>query len=335
MSGIDRMKRRLLREVVQENLDTVRGVRRTPVRRRLGAALWLLRSSLLFLPLAVFLSATLFLHGPAQGYAGQKAAVPLQIPPERVPVAVEKAAANLPVPISPALLSLAVRRIVIDPGHGGGDHGAEARGGPPEKEVALEIALQVRALLQSRAFEVVMTREADQGLTLARRADVANAAAADLFVSVHLNWIVGQPSCGVETYYLGPTDDPLLKDLAMAENRTSGYNLADFRRLFESVYVGVRQNESRHLAQDVQGNLFNSLSSVRPGLQNRGVKTAPFVVLMGTTMPGILAEVSCLSSAEEAALLRESSYRQRIAEALATGIESYARGLSKPGQKGN
>jgi N-acetylmuramoyl-L-alanine amidase len=335
MSGINRMKRRLLREVVQENLDTVRGVRRTPARRRLGAALWLLRSSLLLLPVATFLSATLFLHGPAQGYAAPRPAAPAQNPPARVPVAVEKAGGSLPTPIDPSLLSLGVRRIVIDPGHGGDDRGAEARSGLPEKEVALEIALRLRTLLQSRAFEVVMTREADQGLSLARRADVANAAAADLFVSVHLNWIVGQPACGVETYYLGPTDDPLLKDLATTENRASGYNLADFRRLFESVYVGVRQSESRHLAQDVQGKLFTSLNSVNPALQNRGVKTAPFVVLMGTTMPAILAEVSCLSNSDEAAQLRESGYRQRIAEALTAGIESYARGLSKSGEKGN
>ena len=336
MSEPDRLKRRLLREVVQENLDTLQGVRRPSARRRSRAAAWRRSALLLLAPVALF-GSSLLLHSPAPGYATPRTPPPAPPPPQRLLNTTETPPTSLlaPSPVDPALFSLAVRRVVLDPGHGGEDRGAEARGGLLEKELTVEIASRVRALLQSRAFDVLMTRSADQGVPLRRRADIANSSAADVFVSIHLNWIVGQPNCGVETYYLGPTDDPLLKDLTATENRDSGYNLADFRSLLDSVYAGVRQNESRRLAESVQRKLFRSLQSINPDLQDRGVKTAPFIVLVGTGMPAVLAEVSCLSNTEEAALLHEGAYRQRIAEALAAGIEDYAQGVLNAKQKGS
>jgi len=128
----------------------------------------------------------------------------------------------------------------------------------------------------------------------------------------------------VETYYLGATDDPYLTRLAAAENRESGYSMGDMRKLLDRIYADVRQDKSRALAEVVQASLYKSIGKVNPGIENRGVKAAPFIVLLSSEMPAILAEVSCLSNEDEAALLTKPLYRQYIAEALAAGIRSYA-----------
>jgi N-acetylmuramoyl-L-alanine amidase len=204
-----------------------------------------------------------------------------------------------------------------------------------EKELTLDIAERLRSVLERESFEVSLTRDRDTDIDLDDRAALANRETADIFVSIHLNWFAGGSNRGVETYYLGPTADPFLKVLAESENRDSGYSLADFRRLLEGVYTGVRSSESRRLAESVQGELYRSLRAVNPALQDRGVKTAPFIVLVGTGMPAILAEVSCLSSEEETALLKDPAYRQRIADALAAGINGYARAVANGEQKGS
>jgi N-acetylmuramoyl-L-alanine amidase len=149
----------------------------------------------------------------------------------------------------------------------------------------------------------------------------------DLFVSIHVNWLGSTDARGIETFYLGPTDDPVLEQLANVENRASGYSLTDFRRLLDGIYADARRGASEELASSIHRELVRHVRKVSPNLRDRGVKTAPFVVLIGTEMPAVLAEVSCLSSTEEIALLREPSYRQQIAEALHAGIASYARTL--------
>jgi N-acetylmuramoyl-L-alanine amidase len=128
----------------------------------------------------------------------------------------------------------------------------------------------------------------------------------------------------VATYYLGPADDPRAEQLAGKENHESGYQLADFRRLLEGVYANVRQAESRKLAQTVQQELVAVLGDTNPAIRDKGVRSAPFLVLVATDSPGILAEVSCLSNDEEASRLAEPAYRQRIARALFHGIHEYA-----------
>jgi len=339
------MKRRLVREAVQENLDTLQGVRRSPPRRPERGA-WL-RSSLFLLTPAALFGASLLLHQPQRGSAIEPApAAAREVPlgSARGEQVVQPAAAaalpvsvtsSLPAPaaLDPAVFALAVRRVVIDPGHGGRSRGAEAPGGLIEKELTLDIAERLRIVLEREAFEVRLTRSRDENIELDDRASLANRESADIFVSIHLNWFAGGANRGVETYYLGPTADPFLKGLAESENRDSGYSLADFRRLLEGVYTGVRSSESRRLAESVQDELYRSLRAVNPSLQDRGVKTAPFIVLVGTGMPAILAEVSCLSSEEEAALLRDPAYRQRIADALAAGINGYARAVSHGDRK--
>jgi len=234
-----------------------------------------------------------------------------------------------------AVIPLRVRKIVVDPGHGGKDTGTSATGGLTEKEVTLDIGLRLRRLLEQAAFEVVMTRDKDEAVPLQQRTALANAQGADLFVSIHLNWIDQSQTRGMETYYLGPTDDPLLLELAAQENRDSGYSLADFRKLLDRIYLSVRRDESRRLAETVQHTLVTSLHPKKPARVNRGVKTAPFAVLVGTEMPAILAEVACLSNAEEAQLLATPQYRQNIAQALLQGIRAYAQALNRSPRKGS
>ena len=140
-----------------------------------------------------------------------------------------------------------------------------------------------------------------------------------------MNWIANRELRGVETFYLGPTDDPYLQELAARENQQSGYSLADFKQILQQVYAGVRQEESRRLGESVQEALFNSLYNVNASVRNRGVKSAPFGVLIWTDMPAILAEVSCISNRVEARLLMTPIYRQYLAEAIVQGIETYSR----------
>ena len=238
---------------------------------------------------------------------------------------------TVPTPVDAAVFPLAVRKIALDPGHGGDSLGTRAPLGLVEKELTLDIAQRLRKLLEADSFEVVMTREQDRSVSLEERGLAANRDGADIFVSIHLNWIENREARGVETYYLGATDDPYLTRLAAAENRESGYSMADMRGLLDRIYADVRQDKSRTLAEVVQASLFRSLGKVNPGIENRGVKAAPFIVLLSTEMPAILAEVSCLSNEDEAALLTKPLYRQYIAEALAAGIRSYA-DTAQPGK---
>jgi N-acetylmuramoyl-L-alanine amidase len=332
MANVDRIKRQLLRDLVQQNVDLIHGRPSRPVRSREGWRLAARVASLAFLSVALFGSSRLISTfgepGPASAVAARApVGVPVAVPavaPAVAPASLPTPAAVAPQPIDAAVFPLAVRRVVLDPGHGGGSHGTRAPQGLVEKSLTLDIAERLRRLLEKDSFQVVMTREGDRDVSLERRGTLANQAGADIFVSIHLNWIENRRSRGVETYYLGPTDDPYLTRLAASENRESGYSMADMRHLLDRIYAGVRQDKSRKLAETVQGALFHSLGRMNPEIQDRGVKAAPFIVLLTTEMPAILAEVSSLSNEEEARLLNKPLYRQYIAEALAKGIRAYA-----------
>jgi N-acetylmuramoyl-L-alanine amidase len=178
-----------------------------------------------------------------------------------------------------------------------------------------------------------MTRETDETLSLERRVAFANGSRADLFVSIHVNWIPRRQTRPLETYFAGPTDDPAALRLAGVENLDSGYSRAAYRRLLEKIYIDTRRDESHALARSLNAALFRSLSEVNPELENRGVKTAPFAVLVGTEMPAVLVEVSCLSNEADVRLLTMADYRDRIAMALLRGIRSYATDLDGVGRK--
>ena len=229
---------------------------------------------------------------------------------------------------------LSLKRIVIDPGHGGVQTGAIADSGLTEKEITLDVALRLRRLLADAPFEVLLTRNSDITMGLEKRVAFANSNNADLFVSIHVNWMEPRNIRGPETFYVGPTDDPVTLKLVSIENRESDYSFADLRQALEKIYVDTRRNESRTLAKLIQGQLYGSLKQGSPGLHNRGVKTAPFAVLAGTQMPAILVEVSCLSNSDEVKLLTNGEYREKIALALLDGIRSYANNINRVNTKG-
>jgi N-acetylmuramoyl-L-alanine amidase len=321
MANVERVKRQLLRDLVQQNVDLAEG--RLPRTLRKGRY-WPLTVRLL--ALAVLSVALL---GSSRLIASFSAPPAAAAHPPRAPVVKP---ASVPAPlvtsapqaVDAAVFPLAVHKVVIDAGHGGGSTGTHTPQGTLEKDLTLDIAQRLQRLLVQQSFQVVMTRDADRDVSLKERGALANRVGADIFVSIHLNWIENRRSGGLETYYMGPTDDPYLTRLAASENRESGYSLADMRRLLDRIYAGVRQDKSRKLAETVQGSLFQSLGKLSPEIQSRGVKTAPFIVLLTTDMPAILAEVSSLSNEEEARLLTKPLYRQYIAEALAKGIRAYA-----------
>jgi N-acetylmuramoyl-L-alanine amidase len=336
MANVDRVKRQLLRDLVQQNVDLAEGRLPQGLRRRRR---WTLAARLLVaavLSLALLGSSRLISSRLTPSLPAPRAAVASARPAAPGPAEPPPLLTQAPKAVDAAIFPLAVHKVVIDAGHGGASTGTRTPQGMLEKELTLDIADRLRGLLAKQSFQVVMTREADRDVSLRQRGALANQAGADIFVSIHLNWIVNRRSRGVETYYMGPTDDPYLTRLAAAENRESGYSLADMRRLLDRIYEGVRQDKSRKLAETVQSALYQSLAKSKslaksqslgkasPEIQDRGVKTAPFIVLLSTDMPAILAEVSSMSNEEEARLLTKPLYRQYIAEALAKGIRAYA-----------
>lgn len=254
------------------------------------------------------------------------------------PVALETdmSAATYPIPksINFRVFPLRVKKIIIDPGHGGIDGGAVGQKGILEKEITLDIAIRLRKLLREQNFKVVMTRETDTAISINQRVAVANSESADLFISIHANWFEAPAARGIETFYLGPTDDPQSLKLAELENKGSGYSLGHFRQLLEHVYLDVRRGESRQLATSIQEHLSGSLRHMNPGLVDRGVKMAPFLVLVATKMPAILTEVSFLSNQDEARLLSTPQYRQGIAQALFSGVYTYTQTFQTLTKKG-
>ncbi len=331
MANVDRIKRQLLRDLVQQNVElaegrlpkTLRRGRRWPPSLRIAAAA--------ALSLALLGSSGLIASRRQAPESSQQRSIARPVRPLPAAAAPSPVAfASAPQAVDAAVFPLAVRKVVIDAGHGGASTGTRTPEGTLEKDLTLDIAERLRRLLAGPTFQVVMTREADRDVSLKERGGLANRAQADIFVSIHLNWIANRRSGGLETYYMGPTDDPELTRLVASENRGSGYSLADMRRLLDRIYAGVRQEKSRKLAETVQGALFQTLGKVSPAIENRGVKTAPFIVLLTTDMPAILAEVSSLSNADEARLLTKPLYRQSIAEALAQGIRAYAASVEEP-----
>lgn len=318
MARPDPIKRRLLREVVRENLDTIQGLPPRPLRRPdryRRTVVHVLRVGLV--PALLFVS-----MNALSTSEGVRRVSPLATPAlEARPAASDWPA---PRPIDPAAFPLGVKKIVLDPGHGGSDPGAPTSIGLWEKDITLDVARRLRTLLQRASFDVAMTRDRDETVSLRERAQIANSQKGDLFVSIHVNSLAARSHRGVETYYLGATNDPHIERLAGVENRGAGYSLADFRRLLEGVYVHARQSESKRLAAIVHRGFFSVLEKANPALRDDGVKKAPFLVLVATDMPGILAEVSCLSNDEEAKLLADPNYRQDIARGLFAGIRAYA-----------
>lgn len=252
----------------------------------------------------------------------------LEPAPRRRPPA-PRAVARAPQPLAsgtPSIaraLGLKVRRIVIDAGHGGFDTGAIGPNGLDEKTVTLAVALRLGRLLHDRLGEhIIYTRRSDVFIPLQQRTAIANAAHADLFISIHANSSPDQDVTGVEAYYLNLTRSPRALEVAARENDTSDLGDHDLRVLLKSIAQNDKRRESEALCGDIDQSLAAGLDEA-----NRGVKSAPFIVLIGAEMPSVLAEVSFLSNPHYARLLATHRYQQRIAEALYRGIAEYIRSL--------
>ena len=220
-----------------------------------------------------------------------------------------------PTAVSPQKL-----RIVLDAGHGGWDLGTVGRKGLLEKDLTLDIVERLGQLIESRlGAEVIYTRRDDSYLALEKRAEIANLAQAGLFVSVHANYSDFPSARGVETYYTNTYSSVKARTEEADESAAAGLKTIDWT----NIDIREKVHESRRVAISVQRALYAMLSAKNPGLPNRGVKEAHYVVLTGTSMPAILAEVSFVSSPTDENNLQSSTYRQQIAEALYTGIAHY------------
>ena len=225
-------------------------------------------------------------------------------------------------------LGLKIGKIVIDPGHGGHDTGTVGPRGLREKDLVLDVALRLRALIGRRTgAEVVMTRSDDTFIPLEERTAIANQKGADLFVSIHANASRDPGARGIETYYLNFTTDPDALEVAARENASSAESVHQLQTLVKKIVLMEKINESREFAAHVQREIYSSVAKAGGGQENRGVKRAPFVVLIGASMPSILAEISFVTNPRDERLLRRSEYRQKIAEALYRGIVRYTSNL--------
>jgi N-acetylmuramoyl-L-alanine amidase len=226
-------------------------------------------------------------------------------------------------------LGLKIGKIVIDPGHGGHDTGTIGPNGLEEKDLVLDVSRRLGKLLETRlGAEVVYTRKTDTFIPLETRTAIANQARADLFVSVHANSSHDADARGVETYYLNFTSSPEALDVAARENAVSEKSIYELRDLVKKIALKEKIDESREFAGDVQEALHSGLAAKSPAIRDRGVKKAPFIVLIGANMPSILAEISFVSNPTDEHHLETAEYRQRIAESLYRGIAKYANGLS-------
>jgi N-acetylmuramoyl-L-alanine amidase len=226
-------------------------------------------------------------------------------------------------------LGLKIGRIVIDAGHGGHDSGTLGADGIQEKDVVLDVALRLGALLHDRlGAEIIYTRSDDTFIPLETRTAIANKAQADLFLSIHANSSPDPSARGVETYYLNFTSDPTALDVAARENAVSDQSIHQLSDLVKKIALKDKIAESREFASDVEQSLYSGLERGNAGLKDRGVKQAPFVVLIGANMPSILAEISFVTNPKDADQLLEPDYRERVAESLYRGVARYEAGLS-------
>lgn len=224
-------------------------------------------------------------------------------------------------------LGLSVSRIVIDPGHGGHDPGTLARG-LTEAALTLDIALRLEKLLQKEpGIEVVLTRRTDVYVPLEERTAIANRHNADLFLSIHANSSRNTSAKGIETYFLSFASSPEAEAIAARENATSGKEMHHLPDLVKAISLNNKLDESRDLAGMVQDALVSTLKRSNKDVRNRGVKKAPFVVLIGAAMPSVLAEVSFLTNRQELQLVKTAAYKDRIAQALHSAVLRYRKSL--------
>lgn len=226
-------------------------------------------------------------------------------------------------------LGLGVRRIVLDPGHGGRDPGCIGRGGLKEKDVVLDVCLRLKKLLEANNFEVFLTRESDIFIPLENRTIIANQKRADLYLSIHANANPDQKKRGIMSFYLNFSPDPTVNAIAARENATSSKNISKMKEIIMKIVQNSKIKESQELARIIQQSLVKQLKRRYSAVKDMGVKGGPFWVLIGAEMPSVLVEISHLSNPTEESRLKSSQYREEIARGIFTGILEYVRSLGK------
>ena len=224
-------------------------------------------------------------------------------------------------------LSLGVRRIVIDPGHGGRDYGAPGYlKGVYEKNISLKVARRLANKIRKKLnCEVIMTRNSDRNLSLEERTAIANTKNADLFISIHTNASRDRRAYGIETFFLNLATDNDAILVAARENATSTKNISDLQSILSDLMQNAKINESSRLAGHVQGSLKDHLRKYYSRIKSKGVKQAPFYVLLGAQMPAILIETSFISNSRECKRLVNQKYQDRMCDAIVRGIQAYIR----------
>ena len=227
-------------------------------------------------------------------------------------------------------LGLKIGRIVIDAGHGGHDTGTIGPTGLMEKDLCLDVALRLGKIIKQRlpGAEVVLTRSDDSFIPLEERTAIANDAHADLFISIHANSSEDHGARGIETYYLNLKGSPEAMEVAARENAVSNVGIHELEDLVKKIARNEKIDESKEFAQDIQTSLAQREQKTNKTIKNRGVRKAPFVVLIGADMPSILTEISFLSNPADEQLLKKPEHRQRVAEGLFQGVASYLQSLN-------
>jgi len=227
-------------------------------------------------------------------------------------------------------LGLKIGRIVIDAGHGGHDTGTIGPTGLMEKDLCLDVALRLGKIIQQRlpSADVVFTRSDDTFIPLEERTHIANEAKADMFISIHGNSSPDIAARGIETYYLNLKGSPEAMEVAARENAASEQGIHELEDLVKQIARTEKIDESREFAEDVQESLSKRMQKAVKPVKNRGVRKAPFVVLIGADMPSILTEISFLSNPADEKLLKQPEHRQRVAEGIFQGIAGYLQNLN-------
>jgi N-acetylmuramoyl-L-alanine amidase len=225
---------------------------------------------------------------------------------------------------------LKIGRIVVDAGHGGHDTGTIGPTGLMEKDLCLDVALRLGKIIQQRlpGADVVYTRSDDTFVPLEERTHIANDAKADLFISIHANSSHDHEARGIETYYLNLKSSPDAMEVAARENATAQESVHDLEDLVKKIARSEKIDESREFASDIQESLAKRIQKSYKPVKDRGVRKAPFVVLIGADMPSILTEISFLSNPADEQLLKKPEHRQRVAEGLYQGVASYLESLN-------
>jgi N-acetylmuramoyl-L-alanine amidase len=238
-------------------------------------------------------------------------------------------------------LGLKIGRIVIDAGHGGHDTGTIGPTGLMEKDLCLDVALRLGKIIEQKlpGADVVYTRSDDTFVPLEERTNIANQAKADLFLSIHANSSRDHAARGIETYYLNLKGSAEAMEVAARENASSAEGVHELQDMVMKIARTEKIDESKELAEDVQDSLSKRIQKTSKPVKNRGVRKAPFVVLIGADMPSILTEISFLSNPADEQLLKKPENRQRVAEGLYQGVVSYLESMNsvtmnQPGKPG-